>query len=75
MCKISYTWEKTRETPQFSRVPPHVLLMDKMRYLNVQIKHMQESLGGVFENVLDDCGIVSPKLFTKKCVSATSYAD
>ena len=36
---------------------------------------MQEILGGLFENVLDDCGIVSPKLFTKKYVSATSYAD
>ena len=51
--------------PIFTGVPPHVLLMAEMSDLNIQINNLQDSLGGVFENILDERIIGSPKLFTK----------
>ena len=56
-------------------MPLHALLISEMRYLNIQTKNLQESLGGIFENVLDEHGIGSSELFTKNHGSATSYAD
>ena len=43
-----------------------MLLIYEMRDLNIQMNNLQEILGGVFDNVIDDRGIGSPGLSTKK---------
>ena len=64
--KIAYLWDKTREAPKCTDVSPHVLLMSEMIDLNIQLKNLQESIGGIFYNVLGGREIGSPELFTKK---------
>ena len=72
--KFSYRWDKTRETPQFTGVPPHVILMSKMRDFNMQQKILQDSLGGLFQSVPYNRKTGSPKFLKKHHGSATLFA-
>ena len=53
IARIAFPWDSTRYTPQLTGLPPHSLLLAKMKDVTKMVSRLKEELSGVFRTELN----------------------
>mmetsp|Transcript_5168 Transcript_5168/g.8737 ORF Transcript_5168/g.8737 Transcript_5168/m.8737 type:complete len:863 (-) Transcript_5168:24-2612(-) len=68
--KVAFPWNKTRDTPRFNGIPPHVLHIAKMEELENKIDRMEENLMSRITAEMDTRGFSSTEYKTSSIKEA-----
>lgn len=68
LARVSYSWNKTPDTPKFTGIPPHVIHMVQIEELKKKIESMEENIMAGIRHEMDTRGFASNSHNTK-CIT------
>ena len=73
--RIAYSGDATEFTPNFNRIPPHVMLMDEMEGLRYKFDALRLDIKGVMQEMIYERGVGGSEYHNNKLMEATSDSN
>lgn len=70
LAKVSYPWDKTADTPSFTGIPPHVLMLCELEEVKKELRLVREGIIDGLKDAMDERGFASHDHNTKKIIDA-----
>ena len=73
--RVAYPWNKTEDTPPFTGVPPHILILAELEELKKVVMGLQNSIKDDMKELMEERGFSSQASSTQMIINAVSRSN
>ena len=67
---VKFPWDKTADTPKFTGIPPHVMMLAEMEKLNMKMQDLHTGIVDDLEKAMDERGFCTQEYNTQCIIKA-----
>ena len=71
LAAVKFPWNKTADTPKFTGIPPHVMMLAEMEKMNIKMKGLEDRIISDMEKAMDERGFCTQEYNTQSMIKAT----
>lgn len=72
LVRVAYPWDKTEDTPQFTGIPPHILILAELEELKQVVLGLQNNIKDDMKDLMEERGFSSQASTTQSIIDAVS---
>ena len=73
--RVAYPWNKTEDTPPFTGVPPHILILAELEELKKAVMGLQNNIKDDMKDLMEERGFSSQASSTQMIINAVSKSN
>ena len=73
--RVAYPWNKTEDTPPFTGIPPHILILAELEELKKTVMGLQNNIKDDMKDLMEERGFSSQASSTQMIINAVSKSN